>query len=373
MNRLTLYLLRQLFVATLFVTLALASAILLAQSLRLIDLVIDGGAPFWMFLWLMGLTLPTFLGIILPIGLFGAVLFIYNRLTVDSELIVMKAAGLDAWALARPAFLLAAVVAWAVLMLNLHITPAAHRELARMEYLVRNEYASILLRDGTFNDVDAGITVYLRDRTSEGELTDILIHDARDKARPVTLMSRRGVLASGPVGPRVVMYDGIREEVGDAPGQISHLYFDRYVVDLKVLRADLPERWEEPRERGIHDLIAAGNDPGESRNLPRFLAEMHLRLSTPLFAFSFTLIGLAALLSGDFSRRGQNLRITLATVMVVVLEGAALGLANAASKNPLFAPLLYLVVSVPALVGARMMHHRLRPIPAMPPPAPAVA
>ena len=94
MKRLTLYLFRHLIVATLFVTAGLTLVIWLTQSLRLLEIVVDGGAPIYLFLQLMLVTLPTFLSIVLPIGLLAAVLFTYNRLTMDSELVVMRAAGL---------------------------------------------------------------------------------------------------------------------------------------------------------------------------------------------------------------------------------------------------------------------------------------
>ena len=110
MKRLTLYLFRHLIVATLFVTAGLTLVIWLTQSLRLLEIVVDGGAPIYLFLQLMLVTLPTFLSIVLPIGLLAAVLFTYNRLTMDSELVVMRAAGLGPWGLAKPAVLLGLIV-----------------------------------------------------------------------------------------------------------------------------------------------------------------------------------------------------------------------------------------------------------------------
>ena len=81
----------------------------LTQALKLINLIIDGGAPFRIFIALVLLTLPTFLSVVLPIGVVTGVLFTYNRLITDSELVVMRAAGVSPYALARPALMLAAL------------------------------------------------------------------------------------------------------------------------------------------------------------------------------------------------------------------------------------------------------------------------
>ena len=79
-----------------FVTGALTAAVWLAQSLRLVDLIVNRGLSAEMFLYLALLILPRFLDIVLPIGAFIAVLFVFNRLMTESELVVMRACGLVA-------------------------------------------------------------------------------------------------------------------------------------------------------------------------------------------------------------------------------------------------------------------------------------
>src|ERR1700745_2396496 len=101
------YILRQCFGVMVFVTAALSAAIWLAQSLRLIDLIVNRGLSIEVFLYFAALILPRFLDIVLPIGVFIAVLFTFNRLTSESELVVMRSAGLSQLALAKPVLILA--------------------------------------------------------------------------------------------------------------------------------------------------------------------------------------------------------------------------------------------------------------------------
>ena len=96
------YILRQSLSIMVFVTAALSAAVWLAQSLRLVDLIVNRGLSAEVFLYLALLILPRFLDIVLPIGAFIAVLFVFNRLTSESELVVMRAAGNGA-VRARPA------------------------------------------------------------------------------------------------------------------------------------------------------------------------------------------------------------------------------------------------------------------------------
>ena len=100
------YILRQCFSMMIFITAALSAAVWLAQSLRLVDLIVNRGLAIEVFLYLALLILPRFLDIVLPIGAFIAVLFVFNRLTSESELVVMRAAGLSHLRLAWPVFVL---------------------------------------------------------------------------------------------------------------------------------------------------------------------------------------------------------------------------------------------------------------------------
>ena len=81
-----------------------AALVWLTQSLRFIELVLDRGLSFWVFLELTSLLLPSFFAVILPITTFVVVLFIYQRMAGDREVTVMRAAGLSTFALSRAAF-----------------------------------------------------------------------------------------------------------------------------------------------------------------------------------------------------------------------------------------------------------------------------
>jgi len=117
MHGLTRYILRQNLATTIFVTAALSAAIWLTQSLRLVDLIVNRGLSAELFLYLGVLILPRFIDIVLPIGIFIAVLFTYNKLIAESEIVVMRAAGLSQFGLARPAFILSGIGAAALLTL----------------------------------------------------------------------------------------------------------------------------------------------------------------------------------------------------------------------------------------------------------------
>lgn len=351
MRGITRYILRQLLVATAFVTITLSCAIWLTQSLRFVELIINHGLSLATFLYLATLLLPTFLAVILPIAAFSAVVFTYNKLTMDRELVVLRAAGVSQVALAAPALTLGIIVTLAGYGLNLYFLPASYRQFKETEFSIRTDYTAILLREGMFNNLADGITVYVRERQGNGELLGILVHDSREPERPVTMMAERGALVMTDEGPRVVMVNGNRQQVEADDGRLSLLYFDRYSFDLGEFKESIETRWREPRERFLDELLHPGTGPGDRYYANELKAEGHQRIVSPLFALGFVLIALALLLRGDFDRRGQALRILIAIGLVVVVQTAGLGFHNLAAKTPVAVPLMYLNAVVPIIAG----------------------
>src|SRR6516165_11613281 len=124
-TRIDRYIFRQLALALIAVTGGLTALVWLVQSLRFVELVVNHGLSFMVFIELTGLLIPSFVAVILPITTFVVVQFIYQRLAGDREITVMRAAGLSPFALSRPALAVALLAMAACYWLNLVVVPAS--------------------------------------------------------------------------------------------------------------------------------------------------------------------------------------------------------------------------------------------------------
>lgn len=335
----------------LFVAVSFTAAVWLVQSLRLIDLIVNRGLSIGLFLYMAILILPRFIDVVLPIAVFIAVLFTYNRLVVESEMVVMRAAGMSQSSLARPA-LLTGVVGFAVLMaLSLYLLPAANRAFKDLQFEIRNRFASALLQEGIFNTLSDSLTIYVHARDPNGELSGLLIHDTRDSTKPITIVAERGAVVDTDGGPRILMVNGSRQQLDRATGKLSVLSFDKYTLDLAEFR-DAPElRDRQPDELFMKELLFRRGKPGDISRL----IEANLRLVTPLTALAFAAIPVACLLTGEFNRRGQTRRVLLAVLLAFLFETLDIAFKNLAGRSTIAVPLLYINVLVPLVVTAWLL------------------
>ncbi len=356
MKTLDRYIRRQSLGVMVFVTAALSIAVWIAQSLRLIDLIVNRGLSIDLFLYLAVLILPRFLDVVLPIGVFIAVLFTFNRLAVESELVVMRSAGLSPLALARPVLALAGIAFFVLMSLSAYFLPVANRAFKDLEFEIRTRFVSSLIQSGTFTTIADKITFYARSRDDRGEVAGLMINDDRDPRRPVAILAERALFVDTPSGQRIVMLKGSRQQFDTEAKKLSILTFDRYTLDLGTLRDAPIDRYREVQERFLPDLFfpPAGLDPALRRS---FVAEAHRRILIPLSVFSFALIPLACLLPGELNRRGYGRRVGLAAGAAFLFELLDLGVDDLASRFVAAIPLMYVVDLLPFGLGLGVLLH----------------
>jgi len=370
MNYISRYMLKQVVGVTIFVTVILCFAIWLTQSLRLVDLIINRGLPLSMFAYLAVLLLPRFLAVVLPIAVFCAAVFTYNKLASDSELVVLRAAGMSQLSIAKPGLIAAVLASVAMIFLNMYLLPASYREFKELQFSIRHDYSSILLQEGTFNTLGEKVTVFVRERNAAGELRGILVHDSRNPEQEVTMMAEQGAIVQSETGPRVILVNGNRQSVDQEKGELSLLYFDQYVVETPTSEGPTYTRFRDPRERYLPELLFPGDTADERHQRQSLIAEGHNRITALFLPITYCAVGLALLMSAPFSRRGQ-VRITILSVVVISLIAVGhISLHNLAERHLSIIPALYVITIAPFLAALYVMiTPRHRSVPALSPAA----
>jgi lipopolysaccharide export system permease protein len=352
-SRLDIYIFRQVLLALVVATTGLTALIWLTQSLRFIDLVVNRGLSLLVFLQLTSLLIPSFVAVILPITTYVVIQFIYQRMTSDRELTVMRAAGLSPWRLARPALTVALLATVLGYGLTIWAVPASLSNFKQYQWEIRNRLAAFLLQDGVFTPLSDKLTVYVRSRDQDGTLRGILVDDARDPTAHATILAERGRLLDGASGPRVLLQDGSRQEIDHQSGRLNILTFKQNEINLSEAVKDEATRPADMSEVTLGALL--NPHPYFERDRPKWVAEAHKRLTAPLTTLSYAMVGLLSALGGIFRRHGGIAR-TLATVgaMVVLLAlGLAFGTLAARDNDMLF--LLWLHAIAPGVMCAWLL------------------
>lgn len=337
-----IYIIKHLAWPTLLITASLTCIIWLTQALRFIDFIVNRGLSIGDFLYITSLLFPSLLLLLVPVSLFIAITFTYQRLMADSELVALRAAGLSRWQLAQPALMVAVLAALFCYMQSLYLLPLSNRQFNDMRTFLRDNYTSVLLQEEVFNTPVDGLTVFVRDRDADSNMQGILVHDNRLPNNPITMMAEEGTLTQGTGSPQFHLVKGIRQELRN--GQISWLNFDSYTLDISFYTGVMRDRDRDPDEKYLKELFNDSAELPESERL-QLRAEGHQRIVWPLYNIALGMLAVAVLLSGEFNRRGNWKRITILSVASIIIALAGIGLRNIVVTHPILLPILYGFVS----------------------------
>lgn len=356
------YVFRQAAGALVLILLSLSGVVWIALALRQLNLVTSEGQDAFTFVKMTTLALPNMMGMIAPVALLVAAIHTLNRLSGDSELIVLTASGASQWRVARPLIALGILVACAVSFVN-HVGMPWSLKLLR-EYVIqmRSDLIGQVVQPGRFSSPEAGLTFHIRERALDGRLLGLLMHDTRDPKSITSYLAETGTLIKQDGQPFLLMENGhvLRRSLPavDPPQLIE---FQSYIVDLERFEPKSGHIELKPRERYFQELaFPKPDDPDFKRQPGHFRAELHERFANPFYALAFVMLTVALIGRAQSTRQNRWEATALAGAISVGARVGGLAANNLVVVNAKWVPLLYGIPLGLIVVSALMIQFGAR-------------
>jgi lipopolysaccharide export system permease protein len=308
MGSISRYIFRTTLGAFLVVLVSLTAVIWVTQALRDFDIITNQGQSILVFVGITGLIIPLLVLVIAPIALLIAVAHVLTKMSNDSEIIVMNAAGMSPWILFRAFMAAAIVVSLLVGAISAYFAPKGLRMLRDWLTEVRANVVSNIVQPGRFTAIESGVTIHIRERRPNGQLAGIFLDDRRNPKERITVLSEIGELLDNSSGTYLVLQKGVvqRHEVG--PHDPAMVVFDRYAFDLSQFAGGVQSVKYSIRERYLWQLMFP--DPKDQFYIEQpdqFRAELHDRLVAPFYPLAVVVIAYAYLGAPRTTRQSRTL------------------------------------------------------------------
>ena len=321
MGSINRYIFRATLGAFLVVLVSLTAVIWITQALRDIYIMTSQGQTILVFVGITGLIIPLLVLVIAPIALLIAVAHVLNKMSNDSEIIVMNAAGMSPWILFRAFVAAALVVSLLVGAISAYFAPKGLRMLRDWLTEVRANVVSSIVQPGRFTAIESGVTIHIRERRPNGQLAGIFLDDRRNPNERITVLSEIGELLDNNSGTFLVLQKGVvqRHERGQRdPAMVA---FDRYAFDLSQFAGGAQAVKYSIRERYLWQLLFPDpKDPFYLEQPDQFRAELHDRLMAPFYPLAFVIIAYAYLGAPRTTRQSRTLSMLGAVGGVALLR-----------------------------------------------------
>jgi lipopolysaccharide export system permease protein len=314
--RIQRYLLREI-AAPMFMALVIFTFVLMmGRSQKLMEMVIDKGVPLGQILRLLANLLPTFMVLTIPVDIMIGVIIAFGRLSAESELVALKACGVNLSLLMRPVLALALLACLMTASLTLYIEPAANAAFRRQAFAVASSIATIGILPMTFNDDFSGLVLYAAEVNDQnGQMSNIFIADERPGTIPATIFASNGGIQvdQAEQSMNLRLKDGTIHRRDDNNDAYQIIQFGTYGLRVDLNHGDDKGKVLNRKESELNlpDLLQARKTPldsKEARVLNAGLQKRFVMATTPLI---FILIGVPLGIRSQRSGRGANFALAL--------------------------------------------------------------
>jgi lipopolysaccharide export system permease protein len=343
------YIFRSTLGAFVLVLVSLTATIWITQALRDVDLMTNRGQTILVFLGITSLIIPVLILVIAPIAMVISVGHVLNKLSTDSELIVMNAAGMSPWRLFKPFLATAAVVSLMVVLLGAWGAPESLRFVRNWATEVRADLVTNIVQPGRFMSLDRGMTFHIRERRPNGQLMGIFVDDRTNPEQQATFLAEEGEILRSEQGTFLMLQNGTVQRKEKNQRDPTIVVYDRYAFDLSRLSSTSQSRNMSTRERYIWELIWPDPaDPTLTVNSPQRWTELHDRILGPLYPFAFVVIAFACLGAPRTTRQSRGAALAGAILGVAVLRivGFASMVASISRPWAVFIPYVAIALSL---------------------------
>jgi lipopolysaccharide export system permease protein len=321
MGSINRYIFRTTFTAFVIVLVSLTAVIWVTQALRDIDIMTSQGQTILVFVGITGLIIPLLMLVIAPIALLIAAAHVLNKLSTDSEIIVMNSAGMSPWVLFRAFLAVAIVVSIFVAAISAYFAPKGLRMLRDWLTEVRANVVTTIVQPGRFTAIENGVTIHIRERNNNGQLLGIFLDDRRDPAERVTVLAEAGELIDNDNGTFLVLQKGMVQRKQPNERDPAMVAFDRYAFDLSQFAGGPQAVQYSIRERYLWQLLFPDRNDKLYREQPgQFRAELFDRLMAPFYPLAFLVIAFAYLGTPRTTRQSRTLSLAAAVGGVALLR-----------------------------------------------------
>ena len=319
------------------------------RAIGLFDrLITDGHSTSTLFQFAL-LSLPSITTIVFPLACFAAVIFVTNRLKIDSEFTVLQSAGLSPWRLNKPYFIFGILCMLILGVFTTFVVPNTAKILHEKQLELDSSVSARLLKGGKFIHPFKGVTFYIKEIESDGTLLNVFLHDRRNRDEFLTYTATRAFLAKDENRTVLYMENGLIQTIGTSIKELSTTEFKSVAIDLSDAIKKGGNNTTYLSHVSTWLLIKNRQEVATSTRASAgsILLELHNRLHRPMFCFVAAILGFSSLLIGNYNRFGFGKQIALAVSIIVLIKITESYTTKLSLHNFLLWPLIY----VPSLIG----------------------
>jgi len=315
------YIIKEIFISF-FVLLLIAITVMTSGNMiKLSEFIINKGVSFGVVFQLMMFLTPYIISFCVPISFLIAVLFTYNRLSIDNEITALKASGISFYKIIAPVIYLSVIISVISFYFNNKIVPEFSFKMRNLLINIGYEKPEALIEPGKFINFFNNYIFYFKSMEGE-ELRNITIFDMSNPKTVRTITAERGKVEKNNKSGILVLklFDGSAEEPDG-----SRFYKLKFKVFPIILKMNNETRLIKSKSKSLGEMnlkelkaeIDSIKTTGEDLN--DLKAQYYRKIAFSFASFFIVLVGLPLALFSKKKEKSASFGIALVLIVVYYL------------------------------------------------------
>ena len=338
--------------------LGISAIIWVFQAVNFLDIMIEDGRNYNVYLNYTLLSFPRIVSRILPFALFFSFTYILIKYEMSNELVIFWNHGIEKLNVVH-FFLRFSIIIMIFQIILLAVIVPKSQEIARTLLRSSNvDYFESLIKPKKFNDTIKGLTVFAEEKDINNVFKNIYIKKKTSKDKFQITFAKRGIFELKGNKRILVLYDG--QTLNSNKDKITNFKFSKsdYGMSDTISHLTIHKKIKEQSTLSLFKCLENNFNPEvnlrllncELGNLRSIYKELFQRLISPLYLPLLILISLLLILNSKENNKYTKYKISiyLIGILIIILSESSLGYI----KNNIFTnmflvilPLLLIVIS----------------------------
>ena len=304
------------------------------QAVNFLDIIVEDGRDFWVYLNYTLLNLPKIISKIVPFAIFFSFCYIINKYELNNELIIFWNFGIHKFELVHLFFKFSIVIMLIQILLTSIIVPSTQNH---SRSVIRNssvDFFESFVKPKKFNDNIRGLTIYADNKDENGNLKNIYLKkDGGDKKYQITV-AKTGKFKTINGSKFLVLYNG--QTINLINKKVTNFNFAKSDFTLSQLDSDviIQDKIQETSTSKIIKCLKNyfKKDLSEIKDAPKYLSanctqknldnifqELYKRFIIPLYIPILILTSLLLILNSKENLSYNKYKIIIFSIGLIII------------------------------------------------------
>ena len=330
------------------------------QAVNYLDIIIEDGRTYGVYLYYSLLNFPKIISKILPFAFFFSFSYVIAKYELNNELLIYWNFGINKISFVNFFFIVSIFVFLIQIILTSFVVPYS-QNIARS--LIRTsdyDFVSNFIKTKKFNSTINDLTIFTESRDNKGNFKNIYIKRVTDKNSFQIIFAKKGILIENQNNPVLELYEG--ENTSFFNNRITSFSFSKSEFNLASFSTNtiLVKKTQEHKTEELLDCIKALTDKNlkndvqikekvrncEFKNLDNILGELYKRLVIPLYLPALMLVSLFLIIHSKEKINYSKYRFTIFLIgfFLIVFSESTLKFVNKSIYNNLLIGLVPIII-----------------------------